>query len=152
MNGAANIVMAKHIPKGMRAARAVGGGRAWRHSFFSRMGGLLGASISLLLWSSKCATAEFAFSLCDPFTEYLDTSVMSCVACADNADGTGNNLNKVPDIDHIDEWGNPLRCRCAEGYRQVTQSCSDAVSGQGILVLWGDRYPRAVKHSCGDHA
>lgn len=78
--------------------------------------------------------AEIVFELCDSSTEYLDTSSLSCTACADNSDGTGNNLHKVPDTDVTDSLGNPLRCKCADGYKKVTQSCSDAVGDRGPSI------------------
>jgi hypothetical protein len=84
--------------------------------------------LALLSWIGSARAGVLSITTCNSATEYFDTTSLTCVECNDNSDGTGNNLHKVPDPSVVDVYGNPLRCKCADGYAEVTQSCTDAVS------------------------
>jgi len=72
----------------------------------------------------------FKYQLCDPTQQYLDISSLTCVNCNDDDDGSGSNNNKVPDLSVVDLLGNPLRCKCAQGYYNTPQACSVNVGRQ----------------------
>ncbi|CAN0101167.1 unnamed protein product, partial [Heterosigma akashiwo] len=59
-------------------------------------------------------------------SEYLDISSLECILCQDDSDNTGFNDNKTPDLEDVDENGNPLSCVCETGYREDYTVCSDA--------------------------
>lgn len=81
----------------------------------------------LTLAALNPVVAQFADlrSACDPAAgQYLDVSTLKCAACADDADGTGRNRFKVPNLAHVDSNGTALSCVCANSYKRVSEACS----------------------------
>lgn len=84
--------------------------------------------LTLFYYGTVEGGGGISIPLCDSTTQYFDIASMRCSLCADNSDGSGNNLYKIPDTSILDKDGNPLGCKCGPGYIQSPLACSSGVS------------------------
>lgn len=79
-----------------------------------------GGGIRLPPWNGRCLVHRLAA------TEGLSGLIIcfNLLVTVCDSDGTGNNLNKVPDVSSLDLYGNAVSCTCADGFIVEEATCS----------------------------